>query len=165
MTKPNRVVVGFNDTKASTAALDWAAGAAPRLDADLSVVWVLPTATAWEYAAVQLNPDKRREEMVRRLDQVCVERLGDSGIAYRSRVIEGSPTGVLRGDGSRPGAALLVVGASRRGSIGDLVMGSVAHDLVHDAPVPVVVVPSSWTPASSGDANTHDEVQAASLTR
>jgi len=135
------VVVGFDDSRSSIAALDWAADAARRLDAELAVVWVQPTVAAWGFAAVQIDPEKRRQQMIHRLVQVCDEHLGRSDTTYHARVVEGVPARVLRHEGAAPGARLLVIGASHRGAIGDLVMGSVAHDLIHDAPVPVVVVP------------------------
>lgn len=143
------ILVGFNDTPAATAALDWAGAAAARLGAELEVIWVQPAAAAWELAAFQVNPGKRQRQMLRRLRQVCAERLDPLGITYGTHVVEASPTNALRREGSAPGALLLVVGASHRGAIGDLVMGSVAHDLAHDAPVPVVVVPVHWSPESS----------------
>jgi nucleotide-binding universal stress UspA family protein len=121
--------------------LEWATAAAGRFDAKLSVVWVLPSALAWELAAVQINPDKRRHQMERQLRAACTAHCGLSGVTYRSRVVEGSPTAVLRREGSRPEVIMVVVGASHRGAIGDLVIGSVAHDLAHESPRPVVVVP------------------------
>jgi len=142
--EPRTIVVGFNDSPASARALDWAAAAARRSDARLGIVWVMPSATAWELAAVQVDPDKRRRQMLRTLHEACADRLGTSSTPYDARVVEGSPTSVLRQDASSQHALLLVVGASHRGAIGDLVVGSVAHDLAHDAPVPVVVVPPTW---------------------
>lgn len=142
--EPRTIVVGFNDSPASVVALDWAGAAARRLDARLNIVWVMPSATAWELAAVQVDPDKRRRQMLHTLHEACSQHLDPPGTAYDARVVEGSPTSVLRQDASSQHALLLVVGASHRGAIGDLVIGSVAHDLAHDAPVPVVVVPPTW---------------------
>jgi nucleotide-binding universal stress UspA family protein len=134
------VVVGYNGTPAATAALQWAVGAGRRLDADLSVVWVLPAAVAWELAVVQIDPGKRRDQMERQLQKACDEHCPPD-VTCRARVVEGSPTAVLRRDGARPGASMIVIGASHRGAVGDLIMGSVAHDLAHAPPAPVVVVP------------------------
>lgn len=143
------ILVGFNDTPAATAALEWATAAGPRLGAELSVVWVLPSALAWELAALQLSADKRRRNMQRRLREVCAGSCGPSGVSYRTRVVEGSPTAVLRREGARPEVVMVVVGASHRGAIGDLVIGSVAHDLAQTPPRPVVVVPAPTDERSS----------------
>jgi nucleotide-binding universal stress UspA family protein len=138
------ILVGFNDSDASVAALQWAGDAASRIGARIDVLWVLPGAVAWELAVIQVDPDHRRRAMRERLRAKCRQVLGPRSLAYRAEVLEGSPTTLLLREAQRLRSSLVVVGTSHRGAVGDLLMGSVVHDLVHRAVVPVVAVPPAW---------------------
>jgi nucleotide-binding universal stress UspA family protein len=51
----------------------------------------------------------------------------------------------LHEEAEREDAGLLVVGSSRRGDGGRLLLGSTAERLIHGAPCPIAVVPRDWT--------------------
>lgn len=55
--------------------------------------------------------------------------------------LPGSPAAALVGRAEEDGAELLAVGATHRRAIGRLLVGSVADQLLHGAPCPVLVVP------------------------
>lgn len=55
--------------------------------------------------------------------------------------VPGSPAAALVGRAEETGAELLAVGATHRRAIGRLLAGSVADQLLHGAPCPVLVVP------------------------
>ena len=57
-----------------------------------------------------------------------------------------SPSRALHGTAEELQAGLLVIGSTRRGSIGRCLPGSTADRLLHGAPCPVAVVPHGWQP-------------------
>jgi len=140
------ILVGFNDSDAAEAALSWAAEEARTIGARVEVLWVLPAAVAWELAAIQVDPEKRRRQMEDRLRKICARRLGTAGVPYMTLVREGSPTALLLHEADRVGARMIVVGTSHGGPVRDLLMGSVPHELAYRSSRPVVTVPASWRP-------------------
>lgn len=76
-----------------------------------------------------------------------VETLLDaSGISYNCVKLEStSAARALHEEAERDGAAMLVVGSSRRSGSGRVLAGSTAERLLHGAPCPVDVVPRDWT--------------------
>jgi nucleotide-binding universal stress UspA family protein len=154
-THDRHVLVGFNDSPSSLAALDWAGEVAARLRLPLEVLWVLPAGGAWTLAILQVDPDRRRHDMEAHLDRICREHL-TAQVVYHAHVVEGSPSAVLARRAAAPGTAMLVIGQSRRGALGDLVLGSVAHDFVHKASVPLVVIPPTWEQPSPEPAPDRD---------
>ncbi|MFB7512175.1 universal stress protein [Streptomyces sp. NPDC056144] len=70
------------------------------------------------------------------------------GVEVRSSVVPGDAAGRLE-EGSRD-AGLLVVGRHHRHRIGTLLIGSVAHAVLHEAHCPVAVVPPSPAVVSGG---------------
>lgn len=142
------ILVGFNDSEAAEAALSWAAEEARVLGARVEALWVLPSAVAWELAAIQVDPEKRRRQMEHRLRKICSRRIGSVGVPYLTLVREGSPTSLLLHEANRISAHMIVVGTSHGGPVRDLLMGSVAHELAYRSALPVVTVPASWQPMS-----------------
>jgi nucleotide-binding universal stress UspA family protein len=73
------------------------------------------------------------------------EELEADGLAVECRELRAlsAPRG-LHEAAEEADAALLVVGSTRRGTVGRLLPGSVAERLMHGAPCPVGVVPNDW---------------------
>ena len=142
ITTSKPVVVGFDGSEASCAAVDWAAGEADRRGVSLLVVTVTddPGASASLMVGLPVVPalvvDAARElnamgsaRAAKVLPEARIEREVQHGSAA-GHLVEISK-----------GASLLVVGATRRGELGSLVSGSVAFALCAHAHSPVVVVP------------------------
>lgn len=161
-TRAPSILVGFDDSAASEAALTWAGDEALRIGAHVDALWVMPSAVVWELAVIQVDSEKRRHQMQRRLRRVAADVLGARAVPYATRVRAGSPTSVLLHEAARLGSTLIVVGTSHGGSVRDLVMGSVGQDLAHRSPVPVVAVPPAWaartapSPEPAGDERAGD---------
>jgi nucleotide-binding universal stress UspA family protein len=142
-----RVIVGYDDTPASDAALRWAADAADRVGATLLVVhcWttIYPpadsrTASIDEIEAALLLD--RAVEAARQRCGVTVEselRLAEPGRELASIATDGD---------------LLVLGRPRHGTILSGLLGSALNGVLERATVPVVVVPEPISPADAGSA-------------
>ena len=142
------IIVGFDNTEASESALRWAVDRAQRDQSELLVVYVTSSAGEWELAMVQVNPDPIRHEVEKRLRGEWTESVRAAGVSYRTQVVVGRPADALLEIATANDAALVVVGMSGRGTLGELVIGSTAHRLSHRAVRPIVTVPPGWKPGA-----------------
>ena len=136
-----RIVVGVDDSPAAAAALRWALEEARLRRATLEVVHT------WVFPAVGEIPGGAVDTIVTDLERAATDMLGeivqgvvgaDPGVEVVQRVLEGAPGRILVE--AAAGADLLVVGSRGRGGFVGLLLGSVAHQCVHHASCPVVVV-------------------------
>lgn len=141
------IIVGFDNTDASRAALRWAAHHAKRVGAELLVVYVASSTAEWELSMIQVNPDPIRHEFEKRLQGEWTESLRTAGVPYRAELVVGRPADALLDVARACDPALIVVGMSGRGTLGELVVGNTASRLSHHAARPIVTVPPSWEPA------------------
>lgn len=84
-----------------------------------------------------------RQEMHRRLEQFCKEKLSDvyKHLVTDMRVIEGLPFRVILDEAKRVNADLIVMGSHGRTALSEFFMGSVAHKVTSKASIPVLIVP------------------------
>ena len=139
-----RIILGYNDSAAAQAARDWAIDQAQVRQAEIVMVYVVSSIWQWELAAAQINPDPITREFDRLLRHDWSEPLRTSGTPYRTELLRGRPADAVRDCAQREDAALIVVGMSTRGTLTELLFGSSAHKLVHEAHRPVVAVPAGW---------------------
>ena len=66
--------------------------------------------------------------------------LGDAGIDFESEVANGDPARTLIDILERHGCDLVVMGARGMGSLRSALLGSVSHEVLHAAGVPVLIV-------------------------
>ncbi|HEX6488282.1 MAG TPA: universal stress protein [Candidatus Dormibacteraeota bacterium] len=136
-----RIVVGVDGSAHSAAALDWAIGLAKLAGAEVIAVHGLyiPVYAATGYAPVlQFDPEWRKQ-MRQAFEEWC-EPLTSSEVPYRTIFREGRPASVLMDAADSLQADLVVVGRRGRGSLVELMLGSVSHELSHHCKQPVVVI-------------------------
>lgn len=143
------VVVGFDGSPGSTAALDVALAEARRRGATLRVVtaWKVPAAvTGFAFSAMTAAEiyDELHEaaagEARRRL-AAAVDRIGPCpGVAVETSAVAGVASVALV-DASED-AELLVVGRRGHNRLTEILLGSTAHGCVSHANCPVLVVPN-----------------------
>ena len=136
-----RIVVGTDGSDNSFAALRWAIDEALVRDAAVEVVY------SWEFppiidplgvsilpSADEMNAsaDRLLKEVMRKVDQ--------KNTKVTARVVRGAPASALLGAAKE--ADLLVIGRRGHGGFVGLLLGSVAQQVVHHAPCPVVLVPA-----------------------
>lgn len=134
------VVLGYDGTAHSDAALDWAARYAMTHGRPLVITYAAGPPTVYEsFSGIQENRVELREAGERILD-AAVLRVHDvaPGLTVDARVSLGHAHEVLLT--AAEGAHLLVVGSRGRGTFASLLLGSVSVDMSAHAPCPVVVV-------------------------
>jgi nucleotide-binding universal stress UspA family protein len=136
---PERIVVGVDGSKASRAALAWAARQAALTSAPLTVImtWSLPPSYGFPVAwpdDVDFAADAKSE-----LDSSIHDVLGPTpSVTVSALLVEGHPSLVLV-DASKS-AALLVVGSRGHGEFTGMLLGSVSEFVSTHALCPVVII-------------------------
>ncbi len=133
-----RIMVGYDGSRSSKEALQFAAEEAKLRGAELRIVysWVAPE---FGYAPGALDLEEFAAAGKEILDEAAA-RVADNfpALKVETTLLEGNAASriiELCGD-----VDLLVVGARGHGGFSSLLLGSVSDQLVHHSPVPVVVV-------------------------
>lgn len=142
-----RVIVGYDDTPASDAALRWAADAADRVGATLLVVhcWttVYPPADSHTASIDEIEAALLLDRAVETARERC-------GVTVESELRLAEPGRELASMATD--RDLLVLGRPRHGAILSGLLGSALNGVLERATVPVVVVPEPSATAEAGSA-------------
>jgi nucleotide-binding universal stress UspA family protein len=136
------IVVGVDGSEGAAEALRFAVAEAGvrRLPLRVLSAWQVPaTAVAGSMVpAVALGDfEEAAEEAVERA--IAEAARLDPEVECTGAIVRGQAAAALV-EAARPDD-LIVVGSRGRGEVAGLLLGSVGHQVVHDAPCPVVVVP------------------------
>ena len=146
-----RIAVGLEYADQSTGAVLWASGEAAREKALLQVVTACPTLMGPAPGSAQVYVGGDTEATTRESMTRLTARLGAEVATLPPKVTAGSPTAVLL-DAAGEDTRMLVVGRRGLHTLGRALLGSTSIALAGRSPVPVVVVPDDWTPASHSSA-------------
>jgi nucleotide-binding universal stress UspA family protein len=138
MSRP--ILAGYDPETADRAPVEFAAAAARFTGAPLIVCAVSGRHDA---ATGEIDHDLGGDASgaLARIEQ----ELETEGIAVEYRELSGtSAAGALHRAAEEHDAGLLVVGSTRRGTVGRVLPGSTADRLMHGAPCPIAVVPAGW---------------------
>jgi nucleotide-binding universal stress UspA family protein len=140
------ILVGIDDAPGSQDALAFAARVAATAGASLRL------ASAFPYSDV---PSRASNEAYREFLQgdarALLDRAAQSaeGVTTSTEAIaDTSPAHALHALAERTDAALVVVGSTHHGPVGQVVPGSTGERLLHGASCPVAVVPRGWADAA-----------------
>jgi nucleotide-binding universal stress UspA family protein len=147
-----KIVVGYDHSPAAQGALAWGVDYAGRSGAELIIVYGVSSAWEWELAAIQVNPDPIRHKIGQLLRQDWTASVRAAGVHHQTEVLVGRPADVLLASARRHEAALIVLGMTGRGTLGELVTGSTGRQIAHHAVRPIVTVPAGWTPPARENA-------------
>jgi nucleotide-binding universal stress UspA family protein len=143
------VVVGFDGSPGSVAAVRYAADVAAETGASLTVITAYQPVSPW----ILSGDNYRVHPSVGRPDFEAIARVAARDTATSAlriarqqhptlpavqRAIRGSAADILASAAGRAG--LLVVGSRGHGGFAGLLLGSVSHRVIHTSPCPVVVV-------------------------
>lgn len=158
---PDRpVVVGFDGSSGSAAAVRYAADVAADTRAPLTVITAHQPISPWILSGADYlsHPSEGRPDFAA-IAQVAacetateglrIARHHHSALPAARRAVRG-PTADVLADAAEQ-AGLLVVGSRGHGGFAGLVLGSVSHRVIHSSPCPVVVV-HGGTPMSDKQA-------------
>lgn len=135
-----RIVVGYDGSVQSVAALQWAAMEARQRSAEVVIVrcWHEPILEHRSWVEMWEDPDGSRKaveaDLVRTADQLVAAH---PGVSVSHLLLGGDPVEDLVELGGD--AALVVLGARGRGGFSSLLLGSVGRRVAADAPTTVVV--------------------------
>jgi len=144
-----KIVLGFDDSPHSQAALRWVRQQTWPEGTRVTVVSAVRapvTAYAEVYAPAVAYPTEMVEELTRHHQELCLraeDELRGAGFKTESKVIPGDAREVLVDLAKSEAADLLVVGSHGRTGLAKLVLGSVAAHVVAHAPCNVLVVKRS----------------------
>jgi len=141
------VVVAYDDSKPAQTALQTAIQVAAAAEAPLHVVSVdnVGGLEAWPETDTMLG----REEVVESMhayvaqtlrDVVQEARMAHPGLDIHSNVVGGAAGPAIAGYAEDVRAGLIVMGSRGHGGFTGMLLGSVSHRVIHDAPCPVMVM-------------------------
>ncbi|ATG50247.1 universal stress protein UspA [Brachybacterium vulturis] len=137
------IVVGYDDTTASMAAVHWAADLARSTQSGLHLVhaWTWPLLGQGVTGIPVLDPTGPRNQAMRLLDDAA-ERIAlrFPEVTVTAELLQGMPREALEEISER--TDLLVVGTRGLGAVMGTLLGSVSRGILHDAGCPVAVIRS-----------------------
>ena len=139
----SNIVVGIDGSEASLAALrsaiDEAAYRGVALDA--VHVWSLPAMSGAETLGAVMLPVDELEASAHAILEQALAKVDRRDVAVTPIVIQGATAHSLIEHAAN--APMLVVGSRGSGGFIGLLVGSVAHQVLHHCPCPVLVVPAT----------------------
>ena len=140
------VVVGVDNSDASTRAVEFAVKRAKLNDWKIVLVHVIPW-TPYSFQTPTENEQRHRDkgrEVAAATEQVLVPMaaIAEAGDVPHSEVVKhGKPSDTITDVAAETGAVHIIVGRTGDGGLREAVFGSVASRLVQHAKLPVTVVP------------------------
>lgn len=140
-----RIVVGLDASSCAEAALRWAIRYARVIGAEVVAVHAFEAPVYFaspynETMPVMLDATFREGVEKAFVEDWCAP-LAAAGVPYRTVMADGRAAEVLLDVADREAAELIVTGRRGLNTVGELVLGSVSHRLVHGSRRPVVLVP------------------------
>jgi nucleotide-binding universal stress UspA family protein len=148
MTSPRGVktiVVGVDGSEHSAAAMAWAVSMARGMGSQIVAVYgVAPTIYVDAmYTSSMMPPEydpEWRAAIKKELDEDWTKVARDAGVSCRSLMKDGRPATVITEVADEVGADVIVIGRRGRSGVGELLLGSVSHEVVLHTKRPVLVV-------------------------
>lgn len=135
------IVLGYDDSDGSKAALPVAVAVAKAFGAPLAIVFGYePNPMGGETADYKNQLEKLGDDLVAKA--VAEAKRIDSTVAVEPLVVPMRPVDCLLAAADQRSARVIVVGGSGERPIMGAILGSVPHKLLHRSPVPVLVVPT-----------------------
>ena len=135
---PTTVVVGVDGSPGCLRAVDWLASFGAPLASDVVAVNAQRLLAEW----VPRNDPSSWYQMTLTEMQSWVAPLRESGLGARTLVLEGDAVDVLTDTAIAEEAGLLVVGSRGLGGVTGLRLGATALKVLHQAQIPVLMVPA-----------------------
>lgn len=136
-----RIMIGVDGSEDSRVALEWAAGLARQLDAEIVAVHAVGLLEHLVPAGEPVPAAAHREEVQRVFEQHWCAPLDAAGVRARRLMADGPPAMVLLRVATDEDVDLIVVGSRGVGGFPELQLGSTSAQVVQHAPVPVTVIP------------------------
>lgn len=140
----NKILVAYDGSKSSNKALDKAIELA-KLSADSELVvlhvYDFPRFYIAEgFAPVPDTVNLEFYQLAERTSEEAKNRLTEAGVNGRVELAQGAAAEVVLDYAGQQGADVIVIGSRGIGGIREFVLGSVSHNVVQHARIPVLVV-------------------------
>ncbi|WP_440765819.1 universal stress protein [Natronorubrum sp. DTA7] len=138
----DRILVGYDGSDPSAAALEYALETFP--EATITVLYVVQipagTVAALEGPELRLPLSERAREHAEGVLESAVEFAGERGRDLETEIATGKPDHRLVEHAVDDAYDTIIVGSHGRNGVSRLLLGTVAESVVRRAPMPVVVV-------------------------
>lgn len=139
------IIAGTDGSAHATHAVRWATELARRMGSELLLAHVVerdPIALAGGYAVLPDNELQQLRDAARaHLETDWSDAPRAAAVRWRPLLLDGNAAAALMRAAEAERADLLVIGNRGRGGFAELLLGSVGHQLVHQARIPVTIVP------------------------
>ena len=137
-----RIVVAVDGSPNSLLAVEWAAGMASLVAAEVVAVHVMGLLE--QMGSEDPAPSfPQRAEIRQAFEETWCQPLRAAGVRYQCVLRDGSAVPVVLALSDEMGADLIVVGSRGLGGYPELLLGSTSTQVAQNAHVPVTVVPTS----------------------
>lgn len=140
----SKILTAFDGSKASNKALDKAIELVrmnPNATLDVVHVFEFPRFyVADGFAPVPGSVNQEFYELAEATTEEAKARLEKAGVNGKAELIQGSTAEVILEYATRHGHDLIVIGSRGLGGIREFVLGSVSHNVVQNAKIPVLVI-------------------------
>ncbi|SDJ90949.1 universal stress protein [Natronorubrum texcoconense] len=138
----DRILVGYDGSDPSAAALEYALETFPEATITALYVVQIPAGTvaALEGPELRLPLSERGREHATDVLEGAIERAAERGRDLETEIATGKPDHRLVEHAVDEGYDTIVVGSHGRDGVSRLLLGTVAESVVRRAPMPVVVV-------------------------
>lgn len=140
----NKILTAYDGSKASKKALDKAlelTKLTPGAQLDIIHVYDFPRFYVAD-GFIPISPEVHQEfyEMAQKTVDEATERLQAAGVVGHTELVQGSPSEAILEYAKQNGHDVIIIGSRGLGGIREFVLGSVSHNVVQHAQVPVLVV-------------------------
>lgn len=139
----NRILVAFDGSKAAGKALDKAVELVKLTNASLNVIHVYEFPrfyVADGFAPVPANMNEEFFELASKTADEAERRLKEAGVEGTVELLQGPPAETILEYAASHNCDAIVIGSRGLGGIREFVLGSVSHNVVQHAKIPVLVV-------------------------
>jgi nucleotide-binding universal stress UspA family protein len=135
------IVVGTDGSADSARAVEWTAGLAATLGAQVIVVHAVPLLDHLPGQPLVIASEVRAE-LQELLESTWTDSLDRHGVDYHCVMEDGPPLLAIPRVAERVAADLIVVASHGAGNSAALLVGSTSHGLIQTSVIPVVVIPT-----------------------
>ncbi|MNM70769.1 Stress response protein NhaX [compost metagenome] len=140
----NKILAAYDGSKAANKALDKAIDLVKLTPgASLEVIHVFDYPrfyVADGFAPVPASVNKDFYELAERTIEEAKSRLEEAGVSAKVEMFQGSPAEVILNYVKKHDNDVIIIGSRGLGTIREFVLGSVSHNVVQNAKIPVLVI-------------------------
>ncbi|MGF7047573.1 nucleotide-binding universal stress UspA family protein [Paenibacillus sp. DS2015] len=140
----SNILLAYDGSKASNKAFDRAiefAQAVPNATLTVIHAFDFPRIFIGEgLAPIPASVNKDYYDLAEQTVEEVKERLAEAGVKGNAQLVQGSPSQTILEYAKKNNSDIIIIGSRGLGGIREFVLGSVSHNVVQNARIPVLVV-------------------------